>query len=109
MKISSAFFEYEGSLDLEGFQIKEIEIPIEEVHIGDIMIIRPGEKIPTDGVVVDGQSAVDESMATGESLPIKKKKGSEVIGATINQRGMLRVKASKVGKDTFLSQVIKMV
>lgn len=88
---------------------KEIEIPIDQVKINDIMIVRPGEKIPTDGIVVDGESAVDESMATGESLPVKKKKKSEVIGATINQRGMLKVKATKIGKDTFLSQVIKMV
>lgn len=88
---------------------KETEIPIEQIEKGDIMIVKPGEKIPTDGIVIDGESAVDESMATGESLPTKKKKGDEVIGATINQKGMLKVKASKVGKDTFLSQVIKMV
>ncbi len=88
---------------------KEIEVPVSEVIINDVMIVRPGEKIPTDGVVVDGNSAVDESMATGESIPVKKKKGDEVIGATINQRGMLRIKATKIGKDTFLSQVIKMV
>jgi len=88
---------------------KEVQIPIEQIQIGDIMIVKPGEKIPTDGIVVDGQSAVDESMATGESIPIKKKKGDEVIGATINQKGLLKIKAAKVGKDTFLSQVIKMV
>ncbi len=88
---------------------KEIQIPVEQIQIGDIMIVKPGEKIPTDGVVIEGESAVDESMATGESLPIKKKKGDEVIGATINQKGMLQVKAKKIGKDTFLSQVIKMV
>ena len=88
---------------------KEIQIPVEQIQIGDIMMVRPGEKIPTDGKVIDGQSAVDESMATGESIPIVKKKGDEVIGATINQKGMLKVKAAKIGKDTFLSQVIKMV
>jgi Cu+-exporting ATPase len=88
---------------------KEKEIPIEEVKVGDVMVVRPGEKIPTDGVVVEGESAVDESMATGESMPVLKKKGSEVIGATVNQEGLLKIKATKVGKDTFLSQVIKMV
>ena len=88
---------------------KEIQIPVEQIQIGDIMIVKPGEKIPTDGKVIDGQSAVDESMATGESIPIVKKKGDEVIGATINQKGMLKIKAVKIGKDTFLSQVIKMV
>ncbi|MBU3942213.1 MAG: heavy metal translocating P-type ATPase, partial [Nanoarchaeota archaeon] len=88
---------------------KEIEIPVDRVEIDDIIIVRPGEKIPTDGIVVEGESAIDESMATGESLPVKKKKGDEVIGATINQRGLLKIKATKIGKDTFLSQVIKMV
>jgi len=73
------------------------------------MIIRPGEKIPTDGVVVEGQSAVDESMATGESMPVSKKRGDEVIGATVNQLGLLKVKATRVGQDTFLAQVIKLV
>ncbi|MCK8816835.1 heavy metal translocating P-type ATPase [Natroniella sulfidigena] len=87
----------------------EKEIPIEELQEGDIMLIKPGEKIPTDGVVVDGQSAVDESMATGEPVPVKKAEGAEVIGSTINKQGMLKVKATKVGKDTFFSQVIKMV
>ncbi len=88
---------------------KEVEIPIEEVEIGDVMIVKPGEKVPTDGRIVEGESALDESMATGESMPVKKAVGDEVIGATINQRGLLKVKATKVGKDTFLSQVIKMV
>jgi Cu+-exporting ATPase len=88
---------------------KETEIPIEQIQIGDVMIVKPGEKVPTDGIVTEGESAIDESMATGESLPVKKKKGDEVIGATINQRGMLKIKAKKIGKDTFLSQVIKMV
>jgi Cu+-exporting ATPase len=74
-----------------------------------VMIVRPGEKIPTDGVVIEGQSAVDESMATGESMPVMKNAGDEVIGATVNQRGMLKVRATKVGQDTFLSQVIKLV
>lgn len=88
---------------------KEVEIPIEKVKVGDIMVVRPGEKIPTDGVVISGESSVDESMATGESMPVEKRGGNEVIGATLNQQGLLNVKATKVGKDTFLSQVIKMV
>lgn len=88
---------------------KEVEIPIDQVEIGDIMVIRSGEKVPTDGIILSGQSALDESMATGESMPVNKEEGDEVIGATINQDGLLKVKASKVGKDTFLSQVIKMV
>ncbi|MFU8796000.1 MAG: heavy metal translocating P-type ATPase [Dehalococcoidia bacterium] len=88
---------------------QEQEIAIEEVKVGDIMVVRPGEKIPTDGVIVEGESAVDESMATGESMPVNKKTGDSVIGATINQQGLLRVRATRVGKDTFLSQVIKMV
>jgi Cu+-exporting ATPase len=73
------------------------------------MIVRPGEKIPTDGVVIEGESSIDESMATGESMPVYKEPGSEVIGATINQVGLLKVEATKIGKDTFLSQVVKMV
>lgn len=88
---------------------EEKEIPIDEVKVGDIMLIRPGEKIPTDGIILEGETSIDESMATGESMPVKRKKGDEVIGATINQQGLLKVKATKVGKDTFLSQVIKMV
>jgi Cu+-exporting ATPase len=87
----------------------EVEVPIHEVELGDVMIIRPGEKIPTDGVVIEGESAIDESMATGESMPVNKSVGDEVIGATINQVGLLKVEATKIGKDTFLSQVIKMV
>lgn len=88
---------------------EEKEIPIQEVKVGDIMIVRPGEKIPTDGIVNEGESAVDESMATGESMPVQKKSGDEVIGATVNQEGLLKIKATRVGEDTFLAQVIKMV
>jgi len=88
---------------------KETEVPIEDVKEGDLMIVKPGEKIPTDGLIVEGKSAIDESMATGESMPVKKQQGDDAIGATINQNGLLKVKATKVGKDTFLSQVIKMV
>ncbi|GAH38755.1 unnamed protein product, partial [marine sediment metagenome] len=88
---------------------REKEIPIEEVKVGDVIVVRPGEKIPTDGEIIEGDSAIDESMATGESMPVQKKKGDKAIGATVNQQGLLKVKATKVGKDTFLSQVIKMV
>ncbi len=88
---------------------KEIEVPISEVKIGDIMVIKPGEKIPTDGIVIKGESAVDESMVSGESMPVEKRKGSNVIGATINQDGVLYVRATKIGKDTFLSHIIKLV
>ena len=88
---------------------REAEILIEDVQIGDVMIVRPGEKIPTDGVVLEGESAVDESIATGESMPVGKGHGSEVIGATVNQEGLLKVEATRIGKDTFLSQVIRLV
>ncbi len=88
---------------------EEKEVSADSLKPGDIMVVRPGEKIPTDGLVIKGNSSIDESMATGESLPVEKKEGSEVIGATINKQGLLHIEASKVGKDTFLSQVIKMV
>lgn len=88
---------------------KEIEIPIEEVGVGDVMIVKPGEKIPTDGIVVKGESSVDESMVTGESIPSDKTVKSKVIGATINQDGILHVKATSVGSDTFLSHIIELV
>lgn len=88
---------------------KELEVPVKELKPGDIMAIRPGDKIPTDGEVVDGESHLDESIATGESVPVYKSKGDTVIGATINKEGRLRVKVTKVGGDTFLSQVIKLV
>ena len=87
----------------------EVEVPIEQVQVGDLMIVRPGEKVPTDGVVEEGEGAVDESMATGESMPVNKRPGDEVIGATVNQEGLLKVRASRIGKDTFLAQVIRMV
>ena len=87
----------------------EKEIPVSELQMDNVMIVRPGEKIPTDGQIVEGESSIDESMATGESMPVRKQAGDEVIGATVNQRGLLKVKATKVGKDTFLSQIIKMV
>jgi Cu+-exporting ATPase len=88
---------------------QEIEIPIHELKMGDIMVIKPGEKIPTDGIVVKGQSAVDESMISGESMPVDKKIKDTVIGATINQDGILYAKATKIGKDTFLAHIINLV
>ena len=88
---------------------REIDIDINEVTTGDTVIVRPGEKIPTDGVIIDGYSSVDESMLTGESIPVEKKAGDEVIGATINGTGSFRFRATKIGKDTVLSQIIKMV
>jgi len=88
---------------------KEGDIPIEEVKAGDIIIVRPGEKVPVDGRILEGNSSIDESMLTGESLPAEKKAGDYVIGATINKFGTFRFEATKVGKDTALSQIIKMV
>ncbi|MFU8781330.1 MAG: heavy metal translocating P-type ATPase [Kiritimatiellia bacterium] len=88
---------------------EEQHIPIRSLVAGDIMVVRPGEKIPTDGAVVAGSSRVDESLVTGESMPVKREQGSTVIGATINLEGVLRVRATRTGKDTFLSQVIRMV
>ena len=88
---------------------REIDIPIEEVIVADIVIVRPGEIIPMDGVVVEGHSAVDESMLTGESIPLEKQPGSNVIGATINKQGLLKVEATKIGKDTALAQIIRLV
>jgi len=87
----------------------EVTVPVRELKPGDLMVVRPGEKIPTDGEVLEGQSSVDESLATGESMPVEKGPGDSVIGATINTGGLLKVKATSVGKDTFLSQVIRMV
>ena len=88
---------------------EERQVPIEQLEIGAVMLVRPGEKIPTDGVIVEGESALDESMVTGESLPVTRGPGEEVIGSTVNHQGLLKVRATKIGKDTFLSQVIKMV
>ncbi len=88
---------------------KEMEIPIEDVQVGDTVIVRPGEKIPVDGVVVEGYSGVDEKVITGESIPVEKKVGDEVVGATLNKTGMLKFRATKVGADTVLAQIIKMV
>lgn len=88
---------------------KEIEIPIDEVESGDIILVKPGEKIPVDGIVVQGQTAIDESMLTGESMPIDKKAGDPVYAASINKNGMIQFKATKVGEETALAQIIKLV
>jgi Cu+-exporting ATPase len=88
---------------------REIDIPIAEVVLGDIILVRPGEKIPVDGEIVEGASTIDEAMVTGESIPLKKHRGDEVIGATINKTGSFQFKATRVGKDTFLAQIVKLV
>ncbi len=88
---------------------QEIEIPIAEVQVGDIVIVKPGQKVPVDGIVIDGHSSIDESMLTGESIPVEKKKGDKVIGATLNKVGAFKFKATKVGADTALAQIIKLV
>jgi len=88
---------------------EEIEIPAEEVAVGDIVAVRPGEKIPVDGIVISGETSVDESMLTGESMPVYKSEGSKVIGGAINTTGAIRYKASQVGADTVLAQIVKLV
>src|SRR5699024_215908 len=88
---------------------KEIEIAVDEVTVDDIVIVKPGEKIPVDGVILEGITSIDESMLTGESIPVEKNAGSNVIGASINKNGTIRYQATKVGKDTALSQIIKLV
>ena len=88
---------------------QELEIPIQAVQIGDVVMVRPGEKIPVDGEVVEGTSTIDESMVTGESMPTKKQPGDEVIGATINKTGSFRFRATRVGKDTVLAQIVQLV
>jgi len=88
---------------------EEKEVPIREVKVGDILIVRPGEKIPTDGVIIEGESSVDESMLTGESVSTIKKPSDEVIDRSLNREGLLKIRVTKVGRDTFLAQVIKLV
>lgn len=88
---------------------KEIQIPIEEVEVGDIILVKPGEKIPVDGEVIEGYTSVDESMLTGESIPVEKHIGDKVVGASINKNGSIKFKATKVGSDTALAQIIKLV
>ncbi|HAZ46674.1 MAG TPA: cation-transporting ATPase PacS, partial [Cyanobacteria bacterium UBA11371] len=88
---------------------QEVDVPIEEVEIGDVILVRPGEKIPVDGEVIEGTSTIDESMVTGESVPVKKQPGDEVIGATINKTGSFKFQATRVGKDTVLAQIVQLV
>lgn len=90
-------------------QGKELDVPVDDVRIGDLVVVRPGEKIPVDGVVVEGRSSVDESMLTGESMPVAKGPGADVIGATLNKLGMIQFEATKVGKETALAQIIRLV
>ncbi len=98
-----------AELKMVSKEFKEIEIPLEQIQEGDLMIVRPGERVPTDGIVIDGTSSIDESAITGESIPVDKTKGDEAIGATINKNGLLKVKATKVGQDTVLSKIITLV
>ncbi|HUL39902.1 MAG TPA: heavy metal translocating P-type ATPase [Methanomassiliicoccales archaeon] len=88
---------------------KEVEVPVEELDVGDIFMVRPGEKVPTDGVVLEGTSAIDESMLTGESIPVEKEVDSNVIGGSINKNGLLKARATRVGADTALSQIVRLV
>lgn len=88
---------------------KEVEMPIEEVEVGDIIVVKPGEKMPVDGEVIEGMTSVDESMLTGESMPVEKNIGDAIIGASINKNGLIKYKATRVGKDTALAQIIKLV
>ena len=88
---------------------RELEVPIEEVVVGDLVLVKPGEKLPVDGEVIEGSTAIDESMLTGESIPVEKTVGSLVIGASINKTGFIKYKATKVGRDTALSQIVKLV
>ncbi|UEA31831.1 heavy metal translocating P-type ATPase [Granulicatella elegans] len=88
---------------------KEVEVPVEELQVGEVVFVRPGEKIPVDGIILSGESFVDESMITGESIPVFKKEGSKVVGATLNTTGSFQVEVSQVGKDTTLSQIIRLV
>ena len=94
---------------LSAHETVEIDVPVEEVLVGDLVVVRPGEKIPVDGVVIEGRSAVDESMLTGESIPVEKGPGDEVIGATLNRTGSFRFRATKVGRDTALAQIVRLV
>lgn len=88
---------------------KEVVVPLEDIRVGDVVVVKPGQKIPVDGIVIDGYSAVDESMVTGESIPVEKKKEDVVIGATINKSGTFTFRATKVGSETVLSQIVKLV
>ncbi len=90
-------------------QEEEVEIPVEEIKEGDILVVRPGESIPTDGIIINGSSTLDESAITGESIPVDKSTGDEIIGGTLNKTGLLKIKATKIGQDTVLSQIVKLV
>src|SRR5690606_1940521 len=85
---------------------REVKIPVDQVQKGDILVVRPGEKVPVDGTIMKGSSTLDESMVTGESLPVEKKEGDPVIGATINKTGSFQFRADKVGKETMLANII---
>src|SRR6185503_20835890 len=87
----------------------EIDVPIDDVRVGDLVLVRPGEKIPVDGVVGEGRSTVDESMLTGESMPVEKRPGLPVIGGTINKQGAFTFEATRVGKETALAQIVRLV
>ncbi len=111
-RVSEAIKKLIGLQPKEATVIKngqEIKTPIFEVKVGDVILVKPGEKIPVDGIVIDGYSGVDEKAITGESIPVEKKKGDQVIGATINKTGVLKFKTTKIGKDTMLAQIIKTV
>ncbi|MBU3941866.1 MAG: copper-translocating P-type ATPase, partial [Nanoarchaeota archaeon] len=111
-RVSEAIKKLIGLQPKEATVIKngqEIKTPIFEVKVGDVILVKPGEKIPVDGIVIDGYSGVDEKAITGESMPVEKKKGDQVIGATINKTGVLKFRTTKVGKDTMLAQIIKTV
>jgi Cu+-exporting ATPase len=98
-----------GRVGMNWEEEEEVEIPVEQIQLGDTLAIRPGERIPTDGFIIKGSSSIDESAITGESIPLDKFEGDEVIGATINKNGLLKVKATKIGQDTVLSQIITLV
>jgi P-type Cu+ transporter len=87
----------------------EVEVPVEQVRLGDLVVVRPGEKVPVDGVIREGRSTLDESMVTGESMPVTKSGGDAVIGGTMNQSGALVIEARKVGRDTMLARIVQMV
>ena len=88
---------------------KEIELPLSELQVGDIFLVKPGSRVPTDGIIIEGESSIDEKVVTGESMPVGKKANEEVIGATVNTYGLLKCKATKVGRDTLLHQIVRMV